>query len=58
MWGLWEFDGCRRLGAAPGTGAMEVGERLVGRGMASGVAQRTVSRAQAGRCRCDWRSGA
>jgi len=56
-WGLWGFDGCRRSGAAQGTGLMEARDGLVGRGMATGVAQRAVLRAQAGRCRCDWRSG-
>ena len=57
-WGLWGFDGCRRSGAAQGTGLMAARERLVGGGMATGVAQRTVLRAQADRCRCDRRSGA
>ena len=57
-WGLWGFDGCRRSGAAQGTGLMAARERLVGGAIATGVAQSAVMRAQAGRCRCDWRSGA
>jgi hypothetical protein len=57
-WGLWGFDGCRRSGAAQGTGLMAARERLVGGAIAAGVAQSAVTRAQAGRWRCDWRSGA
>ena len=37
---------------------MEARERLVGRAIAPGVAQSADAGAQAGRCRCDWRSGA
>jgi hypothetical protein len=37
---------------------MAARERLVGGAIATGAAQRAVSRAQAGRGRCDWRSGA
>jgi hypothetical protein len=55
--GLWGFDGCRRSGAAQGTGLMEARDGLVGRELATGVAQRVVSGAQARWCRCDRRPG-
>ena len=38
-WGLWGFDGWRRLGAAQGTGLMEAREHLVGGAIAAGVVQ-------------------
>jgi len=37
---------------------MEARDGLVGGAIAAGVAKSAVTRAQAGRCRCDWRSGA
>ena len=43
-WGLWGCDGGRRSGAAPRAGLMASRERLFGRGMATGVAQRAVLR--------------
>lgn len=56
--GLWGFDGCRRSGAVQGTGLMGARDDLFGGAIAAGAAQGAVTRAQAGRCRCDWRSGA
>ena len=53
--GRWGFDGCCRSGAAQGTGLMEARDGLVGRELATGVAQRVVSGAQARWCRCDRR---
>jgi hypothetical protein len=46
-WCLWGFDGCRRSGAAQGTGLMAARGGLVGGAIATVVAKRVCSGAQA-----------